>query len=133
MKQAEGNLSDPIKYIYSWILRITSRVDLAMSVCPYERWDLGNYTSYNTKNRHADSWEWATPTLTPTITAQNCGSYSFDARKKMKKKDLKCVVLINTYRLTQKKVRHAHVNAISHPQTWKNRKYEHRYFKNYQR
>jgi len=28
-----------------------------MSVCPYEHWDLGNYKSYNTGNRHSDSWD----------------------------------------------------------------------------
>jgi len=34
--------------VYKFLIRITSRVDLAMSVCPYERWDLENYKSYNT-------------------------------------------------------------------------------------
>jgi len=58
----------------------TSRVYPAMSVCPYERCDLGNYKSYNTGNRQADSWDFcaeniffrqcATPTLTPTSRPQ---------------------------------------------------------------
>jgi len=30
---------------YIVLIRIASRVDLAMSVCPYERWDLRNYMS----------------------------------------------------------------------------------------
>jgi len=29
--------------LYIFLTNITSRVDLAMSVCPVERWDLGNY------------------------------------------------------------------------------------------
>jgi len=41
--------------VYIFLIRITSRVYLAKSVCPYERWDLGNYKSYNTGIRHADS------------------------------------------------------------------------------
>jgi len=48
---------------YMFLIRITSRVDLAisvcpfvpLSVCPYKRCDLGNYKSYNTGTRHADS------------------------------------------------------------------------------
>jgi len=55
------------------LTRITSRVDLAMSACPsvrmnaeisetlsacpYERRDLGNYSSYNTGIRNADFWD----------------------------------------------------------------------------
>jgi len=31
--------------VYIFLIRITSQVGLAMSVCPYERWDLGNYKS----------------------------------------------------------------------------------------
>jgi len=46
-----------------FLIRITSRVDLAisvcpfvpLSVCPYKRCDLGNYKSYITGTRHADS------------------------------------------------------------------------------
>jgi len=29
--------------LHIFFIRITSRVDLAMSVRPYERWDLGHY------------------------------------------------------------------------------------------
>jgi len=43
--------------MYIFLISITSRVDLAMSVCPYERWDLGNYESYNSEIRYADSWD----------------------------------------------------------------------------
>jgi len=32
-------------YIHIFLIRITSRVDLAMSVCPCERFDLANYRS----------------------------------------------------------------------------------------
>jgi len=43
--------------VYKFLFRITSWVDLAMSVCPYERWDLENYKSWTTGIRHAeDSW-----------------------------------------------------------------------------
>jgi len=42
---------------YIFLIRITSRVDLAMSVCPSdERWDLGNYKSKDIGIWHADSW-----------------------------------------------------------------------------
>jgi len=46
-------------------------------------------------------------TLTPT-SRQNCGSYSFGGRKKIVtemywSRQLKCIVLIITYRLTHKK------------------------------
>jgi len=49
--------------VYIFLIRITSRVDLAMSgcpsvrlpVCPYERCDLENYKSCYTRIRHADS------------------------------------------------------------------------------
>jgi len=56
---------------YIFLIRISSRVDLAMSVCPYERRDLVNYTSYNTGFlrflRSASFFQQsATPTLTPT-------------------------------------------------------------------
>jgi len=34
--------------LYIFLIRIINGVDLAMSVCPYERCDLGNYKSYNT-------------------------------------------------------------------------------------
>jgi len=37
------------------LIRITSQVDLAMPVCPYERCDLGNFKSCNTGVMHADS------------------------------------------------------------------------------
>jgi len=40
MNQVEGRVSDPI-----FLIRITGRVDPAMSVCPYKRRDLGNYKS----------------------------------------------------------------------------------------
>jgi len=39
----ERSLSDLIKYML--LIRITSRVDIAKSDCPYERWDNGNYKS----------------------------------------------------------------------------------------
>jgi len=56
-----------------------------MPVCPYERWDLGNYTSYNTGIRHADSWDSCAAqvcfsNVPRPQAARNCGSYSFDAR-----------------------------------------------------
>jgi len=41
--------------VYIFLIRITSRVDLAMSVCPYERCDLGNYKSYCSGTRNAVS------------------------------------------------------------------------------
>jgi len=46
-----SSVSDPIIAM----IRITSRFGLAMSVCPYERYDLGNYKSCNTGIRHGDS------------------------------------------------------------------------------
>jgi len=41
--------------VYIFLIRITSRVDLAMTVCRHERCDLGNYKSCHTVIRHADS------------------------------------------------------------------------------
>jgi len=41
--------------VYIFLIWITSRVDLAMSACPYECSDLGNYKRYNSWNRHASS------------------------------------------------------------------------------
>jgi len=37
------------------LIRITSRVDLAMSVCSYERCNLGNYKSCSTGIRYVGS------------------------------------------------------------------------------
>jgi len=36
--------------VYIFLIRITNQVDLNRSVCPYERYDLGNYKSCNTIN-----------------------------------------------------------------------------------
>jgi len=73
--------------IYIFLSRITSRVDLTMSVCPYERWELGNYKSYAIGIWHADSWDSRVAQVcfssVPRQAAQNCGSYSFDARVKI--------------------------------------------------
>jgi len=41
------SVSDPIKYMYIFLIRITSKVDLAVSVCPCELFNLGNYKSKN--------------------------------------------------------------------------------------
>jgi len=38
------------------MIGITSQVDLAMSVCPYERWDLGNYKRKSVGTWQADPW-----------------------------------------------------------------------------
>jgi len=44
--------------VYTFFIRITSRVDVCMYVCqfvcPYERWDLGNYKSLAIGIWHAD-------------------------------------------------------------------------------
>jgi len=41
------NESFPTPYVHIFLISITRRVDLAISVCPYERGDLGNYKSKN--------------------------------------------------------------------------------------
>jgi len=41
--------------VYIFLIGITSRVDLAMSVCPDERCDLGNYKSWSIEIWRADS------------------------------------------------------------------------------
>jgi len=122
--------------VYIFLISITRRVDLAMSVCPSVRlsvcpsvrpsvcpsvrmnvWDLGNYTSYNTGIRHADSWDSCAaqvcfsrvprPLQRPQ-TAQNCVFYSFDDRIK---------IFTEMYWSRQylsidpKKICHAHSNA----------------------
>jgi len=56
------------------LIRTTSRVDLAKSVCPYERNDLGNYKSYKywqiievSAQCHAHSYAYKPPkTVAPT-------------------------------------------------------------------
>jgi len=49
MLQEELCVTNHIMYTYILLIRITNRVDLAMSVylsfCPYERCDHGNYKS----------------------------------------------------------------------------------------
>jgi len=41
--------------MYIFLIRINNRVDLAISVCPYERRDLRNYKSYKFGIQHTDS------------------------------------------------------------------------------
>jgi len=107
--------------VYIFLIRITCRVDLAMSVCSYERWDLGNYKSYITGIRHAGSWDSCVaqvcfsrvprPLLCPQ-TAQNSSSYSFYARIKI----LAEMYCSHQYlSIDPKKVCHAQSNAHKPP------------------
>jgi len=41
--------------VYIFLIRINSRVDLALSVCPYERRVLRNYKSYKVEIKHTHS------------------------------------------------------------------------------
>jgi len=71
--------------VYVFLIRITSRVDLAMSVCPYECCDLGNYKSRYTETKHVDSRDslriaslfrqCAAPTTTTTVKSSEAVSW----------------------------------------------------------
>jgi len=84
-----------------------------MSVCPYERCDLGNYKSYNTGMRHAYFLDSCAAhvcfvSVARPQTTQNCGSYSFNARTKI----LTQIYCFYQYiSIDPKKVCHAHFNA----------------------
>jgi len=88
--------------LYIFLIRITSRVDLAMSVCPFVRMNAeisetirARLLGFGMHLRSASLFQQgAPPTLTPT------------SRPKLR--HLQFIILINTYRLTQKKVYHAH-------------------------
>jgi len=72
LQRSEGDVSDPIKYLF--LIRISSRVDLAMSFCPSVRpYGITLRTIRAILLRFGMQIQQA---------AQNCGSYSFDARIK---------------------------------------------------
>jgi len=70
-----------------FLIRTTSRVNLAMSVCTSVRlsvWKLRSYRFLRSLRSACLFQHSATPTLTPTNRGStNCGSYSLDARLKI--------------------------------------------------
>jgi len=96
--------------VYIFLITITSRVDLAMSVCPYERWDLGTIISRLL----------GLGTQVPDLPAQrkfvsarcqaysSCCSYSFDARIQILTKMYCSHQYLSIY---PKKSLHPHFNA----------------------
>jgi len=64
--------------IYIFLIRITSRVDLGMPVCPYVRWDLENYQRYRVPISYLDSvpLNAAQVCYANIQAAQTCGAHN---------------------------------------------------------